>query len=983
MGNLSNLYISQSFISLIHLGSDNTASVTPSELQDGLGNGVGVSVSTNKNLYVSGNVYAANLTGSVIDSSSFVTTASFNSYTSSQDFKNTTFATTSSVTASINTLSSSIYLTDATQSLNITINSQSAWGAFQSASAYSASSYQVDVSQSQQISASFATSSAYSASLAASITGSSANVTALSSSIYQTDATQSINISNNSSSIGLLQTFSGSQYKADSSSFNSRLLAGGQSQVQDEGVILGNVSSFNFNGAGVSASVSAGTASITIAGGGASVGGATTGSNTFTGDQTILGSIVSNPTSSLIELFSQAFVSGAVQYNITASNATSQSNLVLGGTPLASTNTGSVIISGSGNILFNPSKNLTGANAFNNGYVGGNNNYLAVIPQLHTQSLFNPAMNSNIGLQAVTMNFITSSLGVPTFSGNIFSSGITLNHQSGSISMQGNISNGGVTSTQNGLVSGTVQALINSNIIGNTLTLNHNSSSITTTNNAIFGQTTINNNYFHTGSNNNISFGNNLTNGTAIVINAGGSPSTNVFRPIVSNLIGGQTITIQADVTGSDLGGLRNEVVYGYNLIVSGAQSTAGTTQQGGAFFGRYNDINAGLADSAKTIFAVGTGNSTAARKTAFSIDSASVVNVSGSLSVTGSLIVTGSGFAIDSSGVVSASKYLIDTAAGDGLIFRGASTGSVNQTFNTVYKRDQILLYQYQGQPYAFNLNLSSGQYSGISGSQFTFGLQTNNSSSTTFGGSTYFAIISGSLSQSVVGGTEIPGGDVLVNSSGGLEITSTRSNSSFSRKVYIGQGLYVSSSAGSSGPTLTLNNSLNNTALSSTGSIFITGSVTINGNKQFNVGAFSSLISQSGSANVSQSMNFETTDISSGVSIASNSRITIANSGTYNIQFSAQVDRASGSGTDVIYIWLKKNGTNVSNTAGAVTVTGGAASAKVLASWNYVIDAAANDYYELCWQSADANIVLTAIAASGNIPLVPSVILTVTQVR
>ena len=136
------------------------------------------------------------------------------------------FATTASVTASINTLSSSIYLTDATQSFQITANaltasnattalsqslfftdttqsvnitqaSASAWGAFQSASSYSASAYQVNVSQSQQISASFATSSAYSASLAASITGSSANVTLLSSSIYLTDATQSFQITAN------------------------------------------------------------------------------------------------------------------------------------------------------------------------------------------------------------------------------------------------------------------------------------------------------------------------------------------------------------------------------------------------------------------------------------------------------------------------------------------------------------------------------------------------------------------------------------------------------------------------------------------------------------------------------------------------------------------------------------------------------------------------------------------------------------------
>ena len=46
MGNLSNLYISQSYISLLHLGSDNTASSTPTEIQDGLGNSIGVSVNT-------------------------------------------------------------------------------------------------------------------------------------------------------------------------------------------------------------------------------------------------------------------------------------------------------------------------------------------------------------------------------------------------------------------------------------------------------------------------------------------------------------------------------------------------------------------------------------------------------------------------------------------------------------------------------------------------------------------------------------------------------------------------------------------------------------------------------------------------------------------------------------------------------------------------------------------------------------------------
>ena len=175
---------------------------------------------------------------------------------------------------------------------------------------------------------------------------------------------------------------------------------------------------------------------------------------------------------------------------------------------------------------------------------------------------------------------------------------------------------------------------------------------------------------------------------------------------------------------------------------------------------------------------------------------------------------------------------------------------------------------------------------------------------------------------------------------------------------------------------------------SLGVSGSAFVsqslyTGDLYVGGNKQFNVGAFLSNVSQSGSANVSQSIQLEVTDISQGVSIVSGSRITIANSGTYNIQFSSQVDRSSGTGADQIYIWLKKNGNNVADTAGAVTIEGNTAAAKTIAAWNYVVNATASDYYELCWQSSDANIVITRLAASGNIPSVPSTICTVTQVR
>jgi hypothetical protein len=68
MGSLSNLYISQSFISLLHLGSDNTASSTPTEIQDGLGNGIGITVNTEGDVTLAGTLGLRNgldISGSV------------------------------------------------------------------------------------------------------------------------------------------------------------------------------------------------------------------------------------------------------------------------------------------------------------------------------------------------------------------------------------------------------------------------------------------------------------------------------------------------------------------------------------------------------------------------------------------------------------------------------------------------------------------------------------------------------------------------------------------------------------------------------------------------------------------------------------------------------------------------------------------------------------------------------------------------------
>ena len=121
-----------------------------------------------------------------------------------------------------------------------------------------------------------------------------------------------------------------------------------------------------------------------------------------------------------------------------------------------------------------------------------------------------------------------------------------------------------------------------------------------------------------------------------------------------------------------------------------------------------------------------------------------------------------------------------------------------------------------------------------------------------------------------------------------------------------------------------------------------------------------------------------------SNGVSIVSNSQITFSYPGVYNIEFSAQADRVSGSGTDTIDIWFRKNGTDIPDSNGIITVSGNAAAAKTIAAWNYMSQVNANDYVELMWRTSDTRLEFIADTAGTNPtrPAIPSVILTAHQV-
>lgn len=107
--------------------------------------------------------------------------------------------------------------------------------------------------------------------------------------------------------------------------------------------------------------------------------------------------------------------------------------------------------------------------------------------------------------------------------------------------------------------------------------------------------------------------------------------------------------------------------------------------------------------------------------------------------------------------------------------------------------------------------------------------------------------------------------------------------------------------------------------------------------------------------------------------------SRIYVSDTGIYNIQFSAQMDKTGG-GTDSVYIWLRVNGQDVANSASKVVISG--PNAETIPAWNFVNLLQAGDYIELAWSSPDTSMVLLAAAASSPVPEIPSLIVTVTWV-
>ena len=148
----------------------------------------------------------------------------------------------------------------------------------------------------------------------------------------------------------------------------------------------------------------------------------------------------------------------------------------------------------------------------------------------------------------------------------------------------------------------------------------------------------------------------------------------------------------------------------------------------------------------------------------------------------------------------------------------------------------------------------------------------------------------------------------------------------------------------------------------------------------KRARYGSFYSTATQTATViNTATAITFNTTDLSNGVRIGTTtSQVIVDTEGIYNFQTSIQLDSTVATDEE-FYIWFRKNGADVTNSASQVRIQGN--NAEVFVALNYFFNLKANDYVELMYSVTDLGVQLLASGPVAPHPGIPSVILTVSN--
>ena len=152
------------------------------------------------------------------------------------------------------------------------------------------------------------------------------------------------------------------------------------------------------------------------------------------------------------------------------------------------------------------------------------------------------------------------------------------------------------------------------------------------------------------------------------------------------------------------------------------------------------------------------------------------------------------------------------------------------------------------------------------------------------------------------------------------------------------------------------------------------------------FNHGAWQETTTQTGSITAGAVFTFNTPDVTDGVTLVSNSRLTVPVTGVYNIQWSGQFQNVENDIEDVT-VWLRINGVDVPGSAGVISLAARKSAtifARTIVGWNYFLNLTAGQYVQIVWLPSIATITVPAYPASVTPahPSTASVIVTVNQV-
>jgi hypothetical protein len=131
----------------------------------------------------------------------------------------------------------------------------------------------------------------------------------------------------------------------------------------------------------------------------------------------------------------------------------------------------------------------------------------------------------------------------------------------------------------------------------------------------------------------------------------------------------------------------------------------------------------------------------------------------------------------------------------------------------------------------------------------------------------------------------------------------------------------------------------------------------------------------------NVAQPVRFNQTYLNNGVVIngATTSEITVTYSGIYNFQFTGQLRSTSGS-SKVVFVWLRRNGTNVGYSAREYSVSGSGKELEI--NWSFNIDLQAEQYIQIMIAADSTALQLDTVAPTSPHPGIASAVVAVSFV-